>query len=67
MRPEHLEGLRECCQSAAAFERMQQILLIAEAERQQSELNALRKSLLGEQVRQVATREPEEYQDSLKT
>jgi PAS domain S-box-containing protein len=67
MRPEYLEGLRECCQSDAAFERMQQILLMAETERRQVELNALRKSLLGEQVRQPPiAAEPEAYQDSLK-
>ncbi|MGA7936379.1 MAG: PAS domain S-box protein [Kovacikia sp.] len=68
MRHEYLEGLRECCQSEAAFERMQQILLMAETERRQVELNALRRSLSGEQVLQTvrAAAEPEEYQDSLK-
>ncbi|UBF28470.1 PAS domain S-box protein [Kovacikia minuta CCNUW1] len=67
MRPEYLEGLRECCQSEAAFERMQQILLMAETEQRQVELNALRQSLMGEQVRQtVIAAEPEAYQDSLK-
>lgn len=49
MNSEYLEGLRECCQSDAAFERMQQILLKAEAERQQTELKTL--SLLRDRVR----------------
>jgi hypothetical protein len=38
MKPEHLESLRECCQNDVAFEKMQQILLAAEAEQQQLEL-----------------------------
>lgn len=45
---EDFRGLRDCCQSDADFERMQQILLKAEAERQQTELRTL--SLLGDHV-----------------
>ncbi len=41
MKPEHLEGLRACCQDDAAFERMQQILTAIESERQQTELTSL--------------------------
>ncbi|MBW4579985.1 MAG: PAS domain S-box protein [Tildeniella nuda ZEHNDER 1965/U140] len=50
MKPEHLERLRECCKSDVAFERMQQILLAAEAEQQQVELKTLCRSLLGDPV-----------------
>lgn len=46
---EDFKGLRDCCQSDAAFEQMQQILLKVEAERQQTELATL--SLLGDRVR----------------
>lgn len=49
MRPEDLQGLRDCCESEAAFERMQQILLKAEAERQQVELQTL--TAFGDQIR----------------
>lgn len=45
MKPEHLESLRGCCHSDEAFERMQQILSTAEAERQDSELNIFYASL----------------------
>lgn len=51
MKPEHLESLRECCQSDVAFEQMQRILLAAEAERQQMELKTLCQSLLSHPVR----------------
>lgn len=67
MRPEHLEGLRECCLSDADFERMQQILLAVEAERQQTELTTLRQSLSGEQEQQpLLATEPDDYQESLR-
>jgi len=52
MKPEHLESLRECCQSDVAFEQMQRILLAAEAERQPVE-KALCQSLLSDPVRCV--------------
>lgn len=48
MTPKDLDDLRECCQDAAAFERMQQILLRSEADRQRWELQTL--TLLEEQV-----------------
>lgn len=51
MKPEYLESLRDCCQSEAAFEQMQHILLTAEAERQQTELKTLCHSLLGDPTR----------------
>ena len=54
MKPEHLESLRDCCKSNVAFERMQQILLAAEAEQQQQELKILCQSLLGNPVHSVA-------------
>ncbi len=48
MKPEYLESLRNCCQSEAAFEQLQHILLTAEAERQQTELKTLCQSLLSD-------------------
>jgi len=41
MKLEYLKGLRECCHNDAAFERMQQILLVAEAEKRQFDLTEL--------------------------
>ncbi len=66
MRPEYLKSLRECCRNEAAFKQMQQILLMAEAERQQSELGALCQSLFGDQVDSVITTEPSSPQTSLR-
>ena len=54
MKPEHLESLRECCQSDVAFEQMQRILLAAEAERQQMELKTLCQSVLSHPVRSAS-------------
>ena len=50
MKPEYLESLRKCCQNDMAFEKMQQILLAAEAEQQQIELKTLCQSLLSNPV-----------------
>ncbi|XHX76873.1 MAG: PAS domain S-box protein [Stenomitos frigidus ULC029] len=47
MKPEYFESLRACCCNDAAFEQLQQILLTAEAERQQAELKTLCHSLVG--------------------
>jgi PAS domain S-box-containing protein len=54
MKPEYLESLRDCCQSEAAFEQLQHILLTAEADRQQAELKTLCHSLLSDSTRGVA-------------
>ncbi|PSB25053.1 PAS domain S-box protein [Stenomitos frigidus] len=54
MKPEHLESLRECCESDIAFERMQQILLAAEVEQQHLELKTLCQSLLANPVHSIA-------------
>jgi PAS domain S-box-containing protein len=53
MKPEHLKGLRECCQNEAAFEKMKQILLQIEAAQQQTERQTLDQNLLGKQVSQT--------------
>jgi PAS domain S-box-containing protein len=64
MNAEDFKGLRECCQSDAAFERLQQILLKAEAERQQVELTTL--SLLGDRVRHaIGATDRQKYLESL--
>lgn len=64
MNAEDFRGLRECCQNEAAFERLQQILLKAEAERQQVELTTL--SLLGDRVRHaIGAPDREQYLESL--
>ena len=51
MNVEDFKDLRDCCRNEAAFDRLQNILLKAETERQQTELQSL--SQLGDRVRQA--------------
>jgi PAS domain S-box-containing protein len=67
MNPDYFKGLRECCQSDAAFEQMQKILLAIEVERQKSELAYICQSLFGDRPPEaVVSAEPDEYQETVK-